>query len=160
MHWQHFVYARCGSVSWPPARPVCPFSRERHRRSCSHRFWLTPYCWRAFLLPYGIYPPGSAGLLPGERLANVVFLLFLVVPANSIWNAFQRVMTKLYTAYWRNLTIPALSPVLRILMYGVLVLLLASGLYFHRQSVRIACRMLIFLFPAALSSCRPRHPGS
>src|ERR1700733_12456071 len=77
----------------------------------------------------------------GERLANVVFLLFLVVPANAIWNAFQRVMTKLYTGYWRNLMIPALNPVLRILLYGVLVLLLASGLYFHRQSVRIACRM-------------------
>ncbi|HEY3836583.1 MAG TPA: sulfatase-like hydrolase/transferase [Bryobacteraceae bacterium] len=86
----------------------------------------------------------------GQSISDVVFLLFLAVPANAIWNAFQRVTARLNSGYWRVPGLLTFSGASKEAMYGGAALLVITAIYYHRESVRFVSRLLAFLFPAVV----------
>jgi hypothetical protein len=85
-----------------------------------------------------------------DLLTNVGFLMFLAIPANAVWNAFERATARLNSGSWRIPGLLVFSTELKVLFYVGAILLLAVVFYFHQHSVRFAGRMLFFLFPAVV----------
>jgi hypothetical protein len=86
----------------------------------------------------------------GAVLTNLGFLVFLIVPANAVWNAFHRATARLNSGYWRIPGLLVFSNEFKVFMYVMVLLLLGVVFYFHQHSVRFAGRILFFLFPAVV----------
>jgi hypothetical protein len=76
----------------------------------------------------------------GEMATDTAFLLVLAIPANAIRGILQPVVTGLNLAYWLHLQLQGF-------VWSAFGAGLAVVLYWRRPLARLACRVLILLFP-------------